>query len=315
MRFSYLFLVGQIVTLRPRLCKNYLPGQQFKICGAVNKETRLVHPNLIRKELTRYPINVYNHLKKPRKVIPVLRIAVCDDMQGELQSLVALTNQYLSANSLVAEVKQFSHPDELLTTIEAESFHLYILDIVMPMVSGLELGKEIRSLDREAQIIYATTEPQFALQAYAASPINYLIKPIEKQQLFDTLTLAISKADIAEEQTIAIKTADSLRVIRLPDITCCEYRGHSVIFSLTNGTEVSSRTIRENFLEYCTPILKDRHFLQCHTAFIVNMRRVERFSKDSFTVCGDRVVPIASKQYPAVRDAYMDFLMGKGGNK
>ena len=63
----------------------------------------------------------------------MLRIAVCDDMQGELQSLVLLTNQYLSANSLVAEVTQFSHPDELLTTIEAESFHLYILDIVMPM--------------------------------------------------------------------------------------------------------------------------------------------------------------------------------------
>ena len=37
----------------------------------------------------------------------------------------------------------------------------------MPMVSGLELGKEIRRLDLEAQIIYATTEPQFALLAYA----------------------------------------------------------------------------------------------------------------------------------------------------
>lgn len=51
---------------------------------------RLVHPNPIRKELTRYPINVYNHLKRPRKVIPTLRIAVCDDMYDELQSLVSL---------------------------------------------------------------------------------------------------------------------------------------------------------------------------------------------------------------------------------
>ncbi|MPM88298.1 hypothetical protein SDC9_135400 [bioreactor metagenome] len=203
----------------------------------------------------------------------------------------------------------------MLTAIEAESFHIYILDIVMPMVSGLELGQEIRRLDREAQIIYASTEPQFALQAYAASPINYLIKPIEKQQLFDTLNLAISKADIAEEQTFAVKTADSLRVIRLSDIATCEYRDHAVIFILIDGEEVLSRTIRENFLEYCTLILKDRHFLQCHTAFIVNMRRVERFARDSFTLYGDRVVPIASKQYPAVRDAYMDFLLGKGENR
>ncbi|MEA4933379.1 MAG: LytTR family DNA-binding domain-containing protein [Lawsonibacter sp.] len=242
----------------------------------------------------------------------MLRIAVCDDMPDELQNIVLLTDQYIAAKNLDTEMTKFSHPDELLTAIEAESFHIYILDIVMPMVSGLELGQEIRRLDREAQIIYASTEPQFALQAYAASPINYLIKPIEKQQLFDTLTLAISKADLAEEQTIAVKTADSLRVIKLTDIACCEYRSHVVIFSLTNGEDVLSRTFRESFLDYCAPVLKDRCFLQCHTAFVVNMRRVERFSKDSFMVRGGKTVPIAAKQYPAVRDAYMDYLMERG---
>lgn len=245
----------------------------------------------------------------------MLRIAICDDIPQELQSLVSLTNQYLAANGLDAEVMKFSHPDALLTAIEAESFHIYILDIVMPMVNGLEVGKEIRRLDCEAQIIYATTEPQFALQAYAASPINYLIKPIEKQQLFDTLTLAISKTDLAEEQTFTIKTADSLRVIKLSDIACCEYRSHAAIFSLTNREEVLSRTIRENFSEYSSPILKARYFLQCHTSFLVNMRRVDRFAKDSFTLCGGKIVPIAAKQYPAVRDQYMNFLMEKDVRK
>jgi hypothetical protein len=43
------------------------------------------------------------------------------------------------------------------------------------------------------------------------------------------------------------------------------------------------------------------------------MRRVERFSKDSFTLFGGKTVPIAAKQYPAVRDTYMDYLMAKGG--
>ncbi len=242
----------------------------------------------------------------------MLRIAVCDDMLDELQNIVTLTNQYISAKNLDTEMTKFSHPNELLNAIEAERFHLYILDIVMPMVSGLELGKEIRRLDREAQIIYATTEPQFALQAYAASPVNYLIKPINKQQLFDTLTLAISKADIAEEQTFSIKTSDSLRVIKLSDVVCCEYRNHVVIFSLANGKEVLSRTIRENFSGYISPILKDKHFLQCHTSFVVNMRQVERFAKDSFTLFGGKIVPIATKQYPTVRDAYMDYLMAKG---
>lgn len=242
----------------------------------------------------------------------MLRVAVCDDMANELQILVSLTNQYISTNSLDAKIASFSHPDALLTAIEAESFHIYILDIVMPIVNGLELGQEIRRLDREAQIIYATTEPQFALQAYAANPINYLIKPIKKQQLFDTLTLAISKADLAEDQTFVVKTTDSVQVIRLSDIVCCEYRSHSVTFTLTKGKQLSSRTFRESFPKYCALILRDRRFLQCHTSFVVNMRLVERFAKESFTMCGGKTVPIAAKQYPAVRDAYMDYLMAKG---
>jgi DNA-binding LytR/AlgR family response regulator len=195
-----------------------------------------------------------------------------------------------------------------LTATEQESFHIYLLDIVMPMVDGLELGKEIRRFDHEAQIIFITTEPQFALQAYAVNPANYLIKPIDKQQLFDTLTLAISKTSLDDERTFTIKTADSLRVIKLSNIACCEYCSHTVIFSITNGEKIHSRTFRESFAEYCTPILKDRRFLQCHTSFVINMRRVERFTKDSFTLYGGKLVPIAAKRYPTVRDAYMDYL-------
>lgn len=242
----------------------------------------------------------------------MLRIAICDDQPRELGIINAYTTEYLNTHTLEAEVSSFSHPDPLLTAIELGSFQLYILDIVMPMVSGIELGKEIRRLDREAQIIYATTEPQFALQAYAANPINYLVKPIEKQTLFDTLALAISKADLVEEQTFTVKTADGLRIMKLADISFCEYRSHTVVFSLKNEEEIISRTIRESFLEYCAPILRDSHFLQCHSSFIVNMRRVERFAKDNFVLCGGKVVPIAAKQYAAVRGSYMDYLMAKG---
>lgn len=246
-----------------------------------------------------------------KEVTAMLHIAICDDQPRELEILNEYITEYLTTHTLEVEKQEFSHPDHLLTAIEGENFHLYILDIVMPMVSGLELGKEIRRLDREAQIIYTTTEPQFALQAYAANPINYLIKPLDKKQLFDTLALAFSKIDLTEEQSFTVKTADSLRVSKLSDIACCEYCRHAVIVTLTNGEEIVSRTIRESFSDYCLPILKDRHFLQCHTSFVINMRRVERFAKDSFTLIGGIMVPIAAKQYPAVRDHYMDYLMAR----
>lgn len=241
----------------------------------------------------------------------MLKIAICDDQTGELEIISAYITEFLGAHTLEAEVRQFSHPDQLMNIMKAESFHLYILDIVMPMVNGIELGREIRRHNREAQIIYATTEPQFALQAYAASPVNYLIKPVDKQQLFDTLNFAISKIDLSAEHTFTVKAASSLRVLKLSEILCCEYRSHAVIFTLTNGEEVISRIFRESFSEYSKPVLKDARFLQCHTSYFINMQQVERFAKDSFTLRGGKVVPIASKQYPSVRDQYMNFLMIK----
>ncbi|OPZ83045.1 MAG: LytTr DNA-binding domain protein [Firmicutes bacterium ADurb.Bin419] len=116
----------------------------------------------------------------------------------------------------------------------------------------------------------------------------------------DALSLAISKVDLADEQTFTVKTADSMRVLKLSEIVCCEYRNHAVIFSLANNDEVVSRTIWANYSEYILTILKDSHFLQCHSSFVVNMRRVERFAKDSFTLSGGKIVPISTKQYPIV---------------
>ena len=214
-----------------------------------------------------------------------MQIAICDDQLNELEIINEYINEYIATHTLEAGIRKFSHPDELLTTIGAESFH-----------------------------IYTTTEPQFALQAYAASPINYLIKPIDKKQLFDTLNFAISKIDLSEKKTFTVKTVDSLRLLKLSDILCCEYCNHAVIFTLINGEEIISRTIRDSFVEYITPILRDARFLQCHSSYLINMRRVESFAKDNFTFSGGKVVPIAAKKYPSVRDKYMDFLMKMGVN-
>ncbi|BAL96642.1 LytR/AlgR family response regulator transcription factor [Rubrivivax gelatinosus] len=241
----------------------------------------------------------------------MIRIAICDDQPDDLQRLVAQADRYFSHQGIDAEVTGFADAAPLLGAMATKNFHLYLLDIVMPMVSGLELGQEIRRLDREAQIVYTTTEPQFALRAYAVQPLAYLVKPVVETQLFDTLALAVAKADVDDERTFAVKTADGLRVIRLADIACCEYHKHAAVFDLRGGEKITSRSFRESFADYCAPALHEPRFVQCHAAFVVNMRHVERFGKDSFTLCSGKVVPIAEKRYAAVRDAYLDYLVAR----
>lgn len=237
----------------------------------------------------------------------MLHLALCDDMPDQLALLFDLTTKYISTYRLDADIQQFSHPDVLLTALEKENFHIYLLDIVMPMVSGLELGHSIRRLSKEAQIIYTTTEPGFALDAYAVNPLHYLIKPIQKQELFHALELAVSKVNFGSETTITIKTKEGLRTLSVGNISCCEYRCHTVIYTLLCGEQVETTTISGSFLVHIAPVLQDKRFLQPHSSFAVNMSRVEKLTREGFFLRGGIFVPVSSRQYTAVRNAYLEY--------
>lgn len=241
----------------------------------------------------------------------MLRIAICDDMAAELRRIAALTKEYLNMRGMSAQLREFSHPDVLLTTCEKESFHIFLLDMVMPMVSGLELGREIRRISTDAQIIYITTEPGFALDAYAVNPLHYLLKPVDKAALFPALDLAAEKVEYGKETTVTVKTRNGLRTISTDIITFCEYKRHAVIYTLISGETVETTTIPGSFAEHIAPLLRDKRFIQPHAAYAVNMSFVERLDKDGFTLKGGAFVPVSGKQYAAVRNAYMNYRLGE----
>lgn len=236
----------------------------------------------------------------------MLRIAICDDMPDQLALLAGSIQEYIETQELSADIRQFTHPDSLLAACETENFQIYLLDMVMPMVDGLEVGHVVRRVSQEAQIIYITNEPGYALDAYAVNPLNYLLKPIKKDTLFEAITLAISKVNCSEI-TVTIKTKNGLRTLNVGQIACCEYVNHVVHYVLLGGEQVETTTISGSFAGHMVPLLKDERFLSPHVSFVVNMSRVEKLNHDGFTLKGGNFVPISRKQYTTVRDAYLNY--------
>ena len=241
----------------------------------------------------------------------MLKIAICDDIDTELTRITALTNEYLSMRGLCASVLKFSHPDALLTACESESFHIFLLDMVMPMVSGLQVGHEIRRNSTEAQIIYVTTEPGFALDAYAVNPLHYLLKPVDKSALFAALDLAAEKANHGEEPTVTVKTKAGLRTISTAMIFYCEYTRHIAVYTLATGEHIETVTLPGSFGSHIEPLLRDKRFIQPHAAFAVNMSCAERLEKEGFTLRGGFFVPVSGKQFAAVRNRYISYRLGE----
>ena len=240
----------------------------------------------------------------------MLKIAICDDIEAELRHIAALTSEYLTERCVNAEIREFSHPDALLNACETETFHIFLLDMVMPMISGLELGRSIRRISTDAQIIFITTEPGFALDAYSVNPLHYLLKPVDAGALFATMDLAAEKVGFGEETTITVKTRGGLRTLSIDAIACCEYARHAVAYTLASGERVETITIPGNFTEHVAPLMGDRRFIQPHAAFVVNMSRVERLTKEGFTLQNGTFVPVSGKQFAATRNAYMSYRLG-----
>lgn len=237
----------------------------------------------------------------------MLKICICDDMTEQLEIVQKLAAEYIKRTEIEAETEAFSHPDKLLSVLKTKTFHIYLLDMIMPMANGIDVGKAVRKTDPFAQIIYITSAPEYVLDSFAANPIDYIIKPVEKQKLFHALNNAIQRIDLSSEKSVTIKTKTGIHTVSLSRIVYLEYVRHSVVFTLSNGEKLQTATIKESFCEYTENLMRNLLFIQPHSSFVVNMQYVERLDKDGFQLNGDYFVPISGKKYVETRDKYLYF--------
>ena len=97
-----------------------------------------------------------------------MNIAVCDDESQQLQQAVELMQAYLHSHpALSGQIHPFESGQELLSKVEnSGGFDLYILDIIMPELNGIQTGIRLRELGAGGEIIYLTTSTDYAVDSY-----------------------------------------------------------------------------------------------------------------------------------------------------
>jgi len=116
-----------------------------------------------------------------------VKVAVCDNDKQELLQINRLVDEYVSCGFAEGkiEVHSFERSMKLLDQMESgEHFDIFLLDIIIPRLNGIELAAEIRSSDQVGKIIFLTSFLEFAVDSYSVGAFNYLLKPIKKDQLF-----------------------------------------------------------------------------------------------------------------------------------
>ncbi len=237
----------------------------------------------------------------------MLRIAICDDDETDRKRIHELLQKYLNEKSLQAEVRVFDHPDRLIEECETFRPHIYLLDIVMPMLTGIQAARDLRWNQPDAQIIFATSESSYALESFDVNPINYILKPVEKDKLFSTLDLAVSRVKNEEERFFSVKAKSGFCTLKLDEIMYIDYRNHVVSYHMLSGETISTATLRIGFTEYLETNHNGEDFVRCHESIAVNISAIDKLTKTDITLRNNEQIPVSKSRYSEVLGRYMDF--------
>lgn len=207
-----------------------------------------------------------------------LSIAVCDDDKMQIDRAMACLQAYCQSHTeLEADVQAFCDGRALLESAGArEGFDIYILDILMPGLDGIQLGRRLRELSRRkrsGEIIYLTCSNEYAADSYDVRAFFYLLKPVADAQLFEVLDAAIKKLQRRRLDFILVTTRSGARRIYLDDVIYIERVGRVMRYNCIDAA-VDSLTLRTTFREAIANVLLDPRFYLCGASYALNFQHV-----------------------------------------
>ena len=113
----------------------------------------------------------------------MIRIALCDDSSAFLEETKFMIEHWDKCPQNIT-MELFEDGDTLILTHAKKPFDIILLDIVMPLLNGIETAKELREKDKNVKIVFLTSSAEFAVDSYAVKASNYLLKPLESEKLF-----------------------------------------------------------------------------------------------------------------------------------
>jgi DNA-binding LytR/AlgR family response regulator len=247
----------------------------------------------------------------------MVKIAICDDNLQELTGIQDMVQGFVKENPETDfTVRCFNSAFELLAAIESgASYHIYLLDIVMPCINGIDVGESIRKKDDFAIIIYLTSSQDYALESFRVFAYQYLLKPIQSKALYTVLKKAFLKVNMEETQMLSVKTKNGVSAVYYREILFVEYKNHSLLFYLADGSTLASVKSREPFERTANELLKDNRFVRPHVSFVVNMNRARAITGKNFLMANGSQIPISQKNYTEIKNKYLDFQLNEGKSR
>jgi two-component system LytT family response regulator len=243
----------------------------------------------------------------------MIKAIIVDDELGARESLSKMIEKNCKSIDILAKA------DSMTTAYEAILKHqpdLVFLDIEMPNGNAFDLLEKFDKINFD--IIFTTAYDHYAIKGIKYSAIDYILKPIDPEELVQAVHRFEEKAgqknmldqkfkmllsNIKPEnklKKVGLPDGDGLIFINLADIIRCDSDGNYTFFILTTGKKIiASRTLGEY-----EQMFADDNFFRVHRSHLINLQHVKKYIKGE----GGYVVMSDNSQVEVSRRNKLEFL-------
>ncbi len=244
-----------------------------------------------------------------------MKIIIVDDEKRARQTISDMVKLCCPGTEIIAEADSVKTGAEVISKLRPD---LVLLDVDLGDGTGFDLLKKLAPVN--FKVIFITAFQEHATRAFKFSAIDYILKPVnsdeltqaihraketQKEQLEDKLqTLMENIGNIAQEaKKIVLKTSESIHIVNVQDIVRCESDRNYTIFYFREAKKLLVSKTLGDFEE----MLSHYKFYRPHQSHLVNLNFIEKFEKSDggYLVMKDKTnVPVSTRK----RDQLMNML-------
>ncbi len=237
----------------------------------------------------------------------MLNITLCDDNAIQRAYIKSLVLDWSEQSGTDICTSEFSSAEALLFSYDELKPDILLLDVEMPGMNGVELAKTLRSRSETAEIIFITGFPDYISQGYDVSALHYLLKPVDRDKLFEVLGRAAKACgEKGEPETVVFRSGTENIKLRVCDIEYVAALGHTTAVKAGGKTYDLSISISE------AEKMLGGGFIRCHRSYIVGLKYVSSVSGESVTLDDGTKIPVSRSMRKTVAEEFIRYYRRDG---
>lgn len=237
----------------------------------------------------------------------MINAAVCDDNEAMLNFLSSKISEIFTENGMSYELQVFHSGEEFLKTHRDHPFDVVFMDIIMPIINGFDVAKQMREISKDTYLIFITTESSLVYDSFDFQPF-YFIPKGKPQVVEERLRHVVGKLALhtaANEKILIDGAYDNKFYVSPRDILYIKSSSNHITYHFVDGNIVQIRKKLTELFE----TLNQYVFVRSHNRFVINMKHIERIDYPNMEILLDNgeIVPISRSCKKDLENAYIRF--------